>query len=186
VRQTQAEEDPAALQERVYNQLAKQLDVDPKLLREKLPQVAADLKRAPDASSYERANAAYVSKDYLEAERLALQAVEEARKTGVTKPAEIIQALELAGFSAQKRIQFKTAMEHLRAAEKLTDREKGPAPWAEVQHAIRDVLIEQGAYREAEDILRAGAETRQQTVGPEHADTLRSRSRLGYAHYRRA
>src|SRR5450759_5116115 len=104
VRQTQAEEDPAALQERVYNELAKQLDVDPKLLREKLPQVAADLKRAPNASSYERANAAYVSKDYLEAERLALQAVEEAQKAGGQRPAEIIQALELAGFSAQKRI----------------------------------------------------------------------------------
>jgi tetratricopeptide (TPR) repeat protein len=184
VRQTQAEEDPAALQERVYNELAKQLDVDPKLLREKLPQVAADLKRAPDASSYERANAAYVSKDYLEAERLALQAVEEAQKAGRPKPAEIIQALELAGFSAQKRIQFKTAMEHFRAAEKLTDREKGPAPWADVQHAIGDLLIEQGAYREAEDVLRAVAETRQQTVGAEHADTLRSRTRLAYAQYR--
>ncbi len=92
VRQTQAEEDPATLQERVYSQLAKQLDIDPKLLREKLPQVAADLKRAPDASSYERANASYVSKDYLEAERLALQAVDEAQKAGNPKPAEIIQA----------------------------------------------------------------------------------------------
>ena len=58
VRQSQAEEDPAALQERVYIELGKQLGVDPKVLREKLPQVAADLKRAPNASSYERANAA--------------------------------------------------------------------------------------------------------------------------------
>jgi len=184
VRQTQAEEDPAALQERVYNELAKQLDVDPKVLREKLPQVAADLKRAPDASSYERANAAYVSKDYLEAERLALQAVDEAQKAGSSKPAEIIQALQLAAFSAQKRIQFKTAMEHFRAAEKLTDRQKVPALWTDVQHAIGDLLIEQGAYREAENALRAVAEAREQTVGAEHADTLRSRARVAYAQYR--
>lgn len=184
VRQSQTEEDPAALQERVYNELAKQLDVDAKVLREKLPQLAADLKRAPDASSYERANAAYVSKDYLEAERLALQAVDEMRKAPAPKPTEIIQALELAGFSAQKRIQFKTAMEHFRAAEKLTDRQSNPAQWAEVQHAIGELLIEQGAYREAEDVLRAVVETRERTLGGEQADTLRSRTRVAYAQYR--
>jgi tetratricopeptide (TPR) repeat protein len=184
VRQTQAEEDPAALQERVYNELAKQLQVDPKLLREKLPQLAADLKRAPDASSYEKANAAYVSKDYLEAERLALLAVEEAEKAGSPKPGETIQALQLAGFSAQKRIQFKTAMEHFRVAEKLTDSQKSPSLWADVQYAIGDLLIEQGAYREAEDVLGAVAEARERTAGAEHIDTLRSRARLAYAQYR--
>jgi len=184
VRQTQAEEDPGALQERVYSELAKQLEIDPKLLREKLPQLAADLKRAPDASSYERANAAYVSKDYLEAERLALEAVEEAEKAGSPKPGETIQALQLAGFSAQKRIQFKTAMEHFRAAEKLTDSQKSPSLWADVQYAIGDLLIEQGAYREAEDVLRTVAEAREQTLGAEHIDSLRSRARLAYAQYR--
>lgn len=184
VRRSQAEEDPAALQERVYAELGKQLGVDPKVLREKLPQVAADLKRAPDASSYERANAAYVAKDYLEAERLALQAVDEAKKAGSTNPVEIVQALELAGFSAQKRIQFKTAMEHFRAAEKLTDRQKNPAKWAEAQHAIGDLLLEQGSYREAEEVLRTVAEARHQALGAEHADTLRSRARVAYAQYR--
>ncbi|MEY2494737.1 MAG: hypothetical protein QOJ45_1229 [Verrucomicrobiota bacterium] len=184
VRQSQAEEDPAALQERVYAELGKQLGVDPKVLRDKLPQLAADLKRAPDASSYERANAAYVAKDYVEAERLAVEAADEAQKAAAPKPADIIQALELAGFSAQKRIQFKTAMEHFRAAEKLTDRQSNPGQWAEVQHAIGELLIEQGAYREAEDVLRAVVETRQQTLGGEHADTLRSRTRVAYAQYR--
>jgi tetratricopeptide (TPR) repeat protein len=184
VRQTQAEEDPAALQERVYAELGKQLGVDPKVLRDKLPQLAADLKRAPDVSTYERANAAYVSKDYVEAERLAVQAADEARKTGAPKPAEIIQALQLAGFSAQKRIQFKTAMEHFRAAEKLTDRPSNPAQWADLQHAIGDLLIEQGTYREAEDVLRMVVEARGQALGAEHADTLRSRTRLAYAQYR--
>ncbi|MEN3369834.1 MAG: hypothetical protein V7609_1977 [Verrucomicrobiota bacterium] len=184
MRQSQAEEDPAALQERVYTELAKQLNVDAKLLREKLPQVAADLKRAPNASSYERANAAYVSKDYLEAERLALQAVDEARKAAPPKSAEMLQALELAGFSAQKRIQFKTAMEHFRAAERLTDRQGNPTQWAEVQHAIGDLLIEQGAYREGEEVLRMVVETRGKSLGAEHADTLRGRTRLAYAQYR--
>ncbi len=184
VRQSQAEEDPAALQERVYTELAKQLGVDAKVLREKLPQVAADLKRAPNASSYERANAAYVAKDYIEAERWALQSAEEAQKAGSAKPAEIIQAYELAGFSAQKRIQFKTALEDFRAAEKLTNRQSNPEQWADVQHAIGDLLIDQGAYREAESVLRAVVETREHTGGAEHANTLRSRNRLAYAEYR--
>ena len=85
VRGSQTEKDPAAVQERVYAELAKQLGVDAKLLREKLPRFAEDLKHAPDASNYERANAAYVGKDYLEAERLALQAADEARKAAPPK-----------------------------------------------------------------------------------------------------
>ncbi|MEY2482495.1 MAG: hypothetical protein QOK24_1023 [Verrucomicrobiota bacterium] len=184
VRQSQAEEDPASLQERVYAELGKQLGVDPKVLRDKLPQLAADLKRSPDASNYERANAAYVAKDYVEAERLAVQAADDAQKASPPKPVEVVQALELAGFSAQKRIQFKTAMEHFRAAEKLTNRQSNPAQWAVVQHAIGDLLIEQGAYRDAEDVLRAVVETRERTLGGEHADTLRSRTRVAYAQYR--
>lgn len=184
VRANQPEEDPAALQKKVYEALGKELEVDPNMLSAKLPDVAISLQRAPDVSSYERANAAYVSKDYLEAERLALQAVEDAQKTGTPKPGEIVQAFELAGLSAQKRIQFKTAMEHFRAAEKLTDRQKEPEQWARLQLAVGDLLLEQGAYREAEEVLRKVVETREQALGPEHVDTLRSRARVAYAQYR--
>jgi tetratricopeptide (TPR) repeat protein len=184
MRQSQPEENPAALQERIYAELGKKLGVDPKVLEEKLPQAAEELKREPDASSFERANAAYVAKDYLEAERLALQAAEELQQTGAAKPLEIIQAFELAGFSAQKRIQFKTAMEHFRAAEKFTDRQKVPEQWARLRLAIGDLLLDQGAYREAEEVLRKVVETRERALGPEHADTLRSRARVAYAQYR--
>src|SRR5438105_10037735 len=94
---SQTEKDPAALQERVYAELGKQLGVDAKLLREKLPRFAEDLKHAPEASDYERANAAYVGKDYREAERLALQAADEARKATPSKPKGVLRALTLAG-----------------------------------------------------------------------------------------
>jgi tetratricopeptide (TPR) repeat protein len=185
VRESQPEQqDPAALQEKVYETLGKQLEVDPKVLREKLPDVAISLKRAPDASSYEKANAAYVAKDYVEAERLALQAVEDIQKAPTPNSADIAQAYILAAYSAHQRIQFKTAMEHLRAAEKLTDRQSNPTQWAEVQHAVGDLLIDQGAYREAEDTLRSAVEAREKALGAEHGDTLRSRTRLAYAQYR--
>ncbi|HKP05208.1 MAG TPA: tetratricopeptide repeat protein [Chthoniobacterales bacterium] len=184
VRQSRPEDNPAVVQEKVYDALSKELGVDSKVLQQKLPDVAISLQRAPDASTYEKANAAYVAKDYLGAERLALQAVEELQKNASTKPGEIVQAYQLAGFSAQKRVQFKTAMEYFRAAEKLTDRQGNPTQWADIQHAIGDLLMEQGAYREAEDVMRAAAETRGQALGPEQPDTLRSRARVAYAQYR--
>jgi tetratricopeptide (TPR) repeat protein len=183
VRQAQTEDNPAAVQQKVYDALSKEVGVDAKVLQQKLPDVAISLQRAPDASTYEKANAAYVAKDYLEAERLALQAVEDLQKAS-GKPADVVQAYELAGFAAQKRIQFKTALEYFRAAEKLTDRQSNATQWAEVQHAIGDLLMEQGSYREAEGVLRAAADAYERAVGADKEDTLRIRARVAYAQYR--
>lgn len=185
VRQSQTEDNPAAVQKKVYETLSKEVGVDAKVLQEKLPDVAISIERAPNATTYERANAAYIRNDYLEAERLALQAIEESQKPGATpRLNDLIQAYQLAGFAAQKRVQFKTAMEYFRSAEQLTDRKTNATQWADVQHAIGDISIEQGAYREAEDVLRAAAEARESALGAEHADTLRTRTRLAYAQYR--
>jgi tetratricopeptide (TPR) repeat protein len=185
VRQLQTDDNPAAVQKRVYETLSKEVGVDAKVLQQKLPDVAISIQRAPDATTYERANAAYVRNDYLEAERLALQAIEESQKPGATpKLNDLIQAYQLAGFAAQKRVQFKTAMEYFRSAEQLTDRKTNPTQWADIQHAIGDISIEQGAYREAEELFRAAAEARESALGAEHADTLRSRARVAYAQYR--
>lgn len=60
VREAPATEDATAMQDRVYTELARQLGVDVKLLREKLPQFAEQLKHAPEATHDERGNAAYV------------------------------------------------------------------------------------------------------------------------------
>ena len=181
VRASQTEKDPDALQERVYVELAKQLGVDAKLLREKLPRFAEDLKQAPEASDYERANAAYVGKDYLEAERLALHAADEARKAAPSKPKDVLRALTLAGLAAQKHIEYARAMEHFREAEKLTDQAHKPEEWAEVQHMIANLTFDQGQYPEAEKMLRKVIEVRTHVLGSEHPDTLRSRNSLAYA-----
>jgi tetratricopeptide (TPR) repeat protein len=171
----------AAMQEQIYEDLGKQLAVDPKLVREKLPQVAAELKTAPNASSYERANAAYVAKDYGDAERLALQALEETRKSEPDNSKKLRQALELAGLSAQRQIHYARAMEHFRAAEKLTDRTRNLDEWMTVQHEIADLLIADGKYSDAEKLLRSAIQVLLTALGPEHPDTLDSRHRLIYA-----
>jgi tetratricopeptide (TPR) repeat protein len=182
--QTGPGDKPEDVQKKVYETLSKEVGVDARVLQEKLPDVAISLQRAPDASAYERANAAYVANDFLEAERLALLAVEELQPSLPAKAADVVHAYQLAGLSAQKRVQFKTAMEHFRAAEKLTDRQTNAVLWADVQHAIGDLLMEQGAYREAEETLRGAAETRERTLGLEQLDTVRSKARLAYAQYR--
>ncbi len=184
--QTEKENNPAAVQERIYAELGKQLGVDPKILREKLPQAADKWRREPNASSYERANANYVAKDYSEAERLALQAADEAEKLIPHHPNNIAQALELAGLSAYRGIQYTRAMQHFRDAEKLTDRRRNSEEWVTLQQEIADLLVAQGKYSDAEKLFRSVIEERARVLGPEHRDTLDSRHRLIYPLARQA
>jgi tetratricopeptide (TPR) repeat protein len=174
--------DSAAVQERIYAQLARDLKLDPNLVRSKLRQVADDLRHAPNATDFERASAAYVEKDYVETERIALRAAAEASQ-GKDNRLEM-QAFKLAGLAAHKRLQYAIAMEHLHDAEKLTDVKTNPADWCEVQHAIADVFLDQGHYREADAILRGVVDARMRILGPDHIDTLRSRNRLAFALWR--
>jgi hypothetical protein len=100
------------VQQRTYEDLAKQLGIDPKVLQEKLPKFAEELKNNPDISTFERANAAYVAKDYNEAERLALAAADEAKKTSPPKTSDAIRALDLAGASADPPASGRAAPGH--------------------------------------------------------------------------
>lgn len=181
VRATRSGDDPAAVEEAVYADLAKELGVDPKILREKLPQLAERLKSTADAPRYERAKAAYVSGDYTAAERLSLQAAAESEKPGSTPSGETIKALKLAGLAAQKNYDYWSAMEHFRAAEKRIDRERAPEEWCDIQQTIADLLMEQGQPGEAESVLRTLIDFRNQRFGPENPDTLKSRNRLAFA-----
>lgn len=180
----EAQTESGSVRDQVYEQLGKQMNIGVALLRQKLPQAAEQLKDAPSATLFERANAAYVASDYAEAERMALQAAAQARTAMSPNNADVIRALKLAGFAAQKRIDYASAMTHFREAAGLTDRKRDPAQWAEIQHAVADVLIDQGQYREAATVLQHVIETRTSAFGPEHPNTLRSRNRLAYALWR--
>jgi tetratricopeptide (TPR) repeat protein len=181
VRQTQMTKDPVALQERVYSELSKQLGVDVKLLKENAPRLFENWKSAPDATSFERATAAYVAKDYAQAERIALQAVEEAKKSAPRKTSDLVRAFKLAGIAAQRNTQYDRAMEHFREAEKLTDPEKEPEEWATVQEQIAAVLSRQGRFAGEENVLRKVVELRTRKFGPQQRETLQSRVTLAAA-----
>jgi tetratricopeptide (TPR) repeat protein len=180
-REAQPGQKPEQIEERAYAELARNLGIDAQTLREKLPAFAEQLKRSPDATTYERANAAFVAKDYAEAERLALNAAEEAQKADPPHIADALKALKLAGWSAQNRIEYARALNHFRAAAALTNRQRNALEWAGVQHEIASVLDDQGHSSEAETILRDVVNVREQVIGPEHPDTLRSRNNLANA-----
>jgi tetratricopeptide (TPR) repeat protein len=181
VRQEQPGQKPEQIEQRTYEELGKQLGLDAATLKEQLPRFAEELKKAPHATTYERANAAYVAKDYNEAERLALAAADEAQRAGSSKNADAVKAFELAALAAEKRIEYAEALQRLRDAEKLSDRTRDPVEWARVQFAIALILYRQGQYSDDERILREVLKERESALGKEHPDTLRTRSNLAIA-----
>jgi tetratricopeptide (TPR) repeat protein len=181
VRQEQPGQKPEEIEQRTYDELGKQLGLSAATLKEQLPRFAAELKKSPNATTYERANAAYVANDYNEAERLALAAADEAQRSGPAKYAEAIEAFELAGLAAEKRIEYGDALKRLRDAEALTELTRDPLEWARVQFAIAKILSAQGQYSVAESILRKVLKEREDALGPEHPDTIRTRHWLAIA-----
>ncbi len=174
---------PEQVENRTYEELGKQLGLDPVALKEQLPRFADELRKSPTATTYERANAAYVAKDYNEAERLALAAADEARRASPPKNADAIRAFELAGWSAEKRIDYADALNRFQAAEKLTDRTRNPLEWARVQFGIGMVHYDRGQYGEAERLFREVLQERERMLGVAHADSLETRSELESALY---
>jgi tetratricopeptide (TPR) repeat protein len=178
VRQTQTDKDPVALEERVYTELSKQLGVDRKILKETAARSFDNWKRAPDATTFEKATAAYVAKEYAEAERLALQAADELGKSGPANAVEAVRAQKLAGLAARMNNQYDAALSHFRAAETLTDAERDPQEWASIQEQIASVLSQQGQYAEVEKILQKVVDVRSRRFGAQERDTLVARARL--------
>jgi hypothetical protein len=57
-----------------------------------------------------------------------------------------IRAFELAAWSAERRVHYGDALEHLREAQKLTDQRRDPEEWARIQNDIVRVIFQQGHY----------------------------------------
>ena len=104
-----------------------------------------------------------------------MQAANEARKVTPANPKAVIEALELAGLSAQAGIQYSRAMQHFREAEKFVDsnaiRKNGPT----YRMRLPSLLFAQGNYGDAEKLYRSVIAIRSRVLGPEHPDTLASR-----------
>jgi tetratricopeptide (TPR) repeat protein len=182
---------PEEQRARAYAVLEKDLGLPADTLAKELPGFALELYSRSDTSPLMRARAAYALNKFDEAEKLSLdgaaqdrQAYENTQRVGEERRKSAIESYVLAGQSAQKRIQYNDALAHFREAEKLTDRDRNPKEWAEVQQAIGDLSLDQGKYGEAENTLHAVVDVRAHTLGPEHRDTLRSRNSLANARWK--
>ncbi len=176
-----------------YGVLERELGLAAGSLAKELPAFALELYNRSDTTPLMRARAAYALGRFDEAEKLSLegaaqdrQGYESAQRVGEDRRKHAIEGYELAGQSAQKRIQYAEALQHFREAEKLTDRDRSPEDWAEVQYSIATLLLDQGHYADAENILRSLLEVRTHVLGPEHPDTLKSRNSLDYALWEQA
>jgi hypothetical protein len=178
----QAEEELKQAEDYAYEMLAKQLGIEAKRLRVEMPALARQLKDAPNTPPLERANAAYVAKDYTQARDLALKAAEASPGAAPPRTSEAIRAYELASQVAEERLRYQEALDSLRQAERLTDRQRDGGEWARVQFALArvisnlaNVLAAQGKLPESEEKYREVLALRMRMPGPEHTDTYRSK-----------
>jgi hypothetical protein len=177
-RQGNPKQSAEELERRSYETLAKKLGVDAKTLQEKLPQFAKELQTAPDTTPFERANAAFVAKNYLEAERLALVAAAAAMQAAPPTTNDAINAYELAGNAAMARIDYATARRHYQASVQLTDRARDSFQWAGQQWNLAHVLDKQGQYAASGKTYQGALEEYRRTKGEEDADVLSLRRHL--------
>jgi tetratricopeptide (TPR) repeat protein len=183
VRQQSSGQDEAAREEELIAELAKHRGLDPKQLRRKLAQRAEKVQKDKSEPNFKRAEAAYAKKDYVEAERLALKAAEEAKKANPRDNTKVLNALELAGQSASERRDDVPALRYLQEAAALTDQARDPLEWARVHHALADTLDDRGEYAQAEKLLHKLISIRSEKLGSEHSDTLNSRNNLAIVLY---
>jgi tetratricopeptide (TPR) repeat protein len=177
-RESNPDQNNAEIDEHAYAEIGKRVGMDPKILQEKLPAYAQQLKNSADASPLDRANAAFVAKDYPEAERLAMAAVDTARRAKPPKNMEAISSLMLAGRAAQARIAYDPALEHFRAAEALVDKTRNAPMWSRIESSIAGVYNDLGQFRTAEPILRDVIAERSAALGPEQPEVLAKRLTL--------
>lgn len=108
----------------------------PGTIARELPVYANRLAADSAATPVRRAMGAYAARDYLEAERLALQAAAEARKAVPPNRAQLMQALELAGRSASARRDFDKATTCYTEAASLADKARDAGEYARLHQAL--------------------------------------------------
>lgn len=167
---------------RAYTILEKELGLPAGSLAKEIPAFALQLYSRADTSPIMRARAAYALRKFDEAEHTSVdgavqsrQAFENAQEIADTQRKQAIEFYELAGWSAEKRVQYAAAIEHFRDAEKLTDRNRDVAEWSRVQDAIGLLLTDQGKYRDAIEALGSTASVCKLKLGSQDPFTLKVR-----------
>jgi serine/threonine protein kinase/class 3 adenylate cyclase len=174
VKGSKTKKDPAEIQKLTYSQLGKQLGVDPKILREKLPQFAEQQRQSSDATTYERANASIVAGDYSEAERLFRSVIEERTRTLGPEHPDTLDSRHRLIYALTRQIKYAEAEAEARQVLKLREKVLGPEDVDTLvsRSTLADTLVEQGKNAEAETLYREVIRLDEKVLGPEDPRTI--------------
>jgi tetratricopeptide (TPR) repeat protein len=162
---TDAKEDETIRIARAYSELETQLKIPPGSLAKELPQFAQQLLQRADTSALDRANALFATQKFVEAEAEALKAKDHALASAGQHAQDAIDALLLAGQSAQAQIHYPQAMDYYLAASALTSLKRDVLQWLAPQNSISWLRYLQGHYSEglahAQQVWQTAKQARQ-------------------------
>ena len=105
-------------------------------------------------ATYERAMAAYSRKQYADAERLALEAVAEAKEKLPPDKSMMLRAYYAAGLSAKSRGDDRKAAAHFTESAALADKSRDPREWVLINYSLASAHRSCGNYKESEVLCR--------------------------------
>lgn len=170
-------------EEALYQRLAAILGVSPAAAQKQIETLAAKMKDDLNKPPLERARAAYTSKDYPQAEAIALEAATQAKRINPPDVAGQVAALGVAGQAASEMGKYARARDHYLAAATLTDRKRDTTDWARIQLGLAYALEDLGDLARAERVLQDLFKVSEKVFGKTHAVTLEARNNLGLVYF---
>lgn len=180
-----AEENNDALRARALPLLEKKHGLAEGRLASELPRIATIWLADPETKPLDRAIAHVFRGNFAEAEMEAMSAKEKALASSPPLVLEAIKAIQIAMGCALRRNQWNQAAEHFRAALKIPAPKNDPSAWVNLRLMFADALRRRKRYEQVEKILSQVLKTSEESLGPEHSDTVACRISWAMLHFDR-
>ena len=161
--------------------VAQRNSLEPSQLSALLQQNAARAVRDPKVALRDKVNALREAGRFVEARDFATRSARELEAERQHASAEEIQLWIEAAWSEILLGHYPQALKYTDKAVALADRERDFVSWAAAQHALGRIYGIQGDAKEAEALYRELVKFRNEKLGLDHSDTLKSRMNLANA-----
>lgn len=173
-----SEETSAQRVSRTHSLLATRFKMTPETVAKELPALAKKLLEDKSAPKLDLACASFIEASFAEAKTLALEAGDAAHRAEPRQPAQVIQALRLAAFSAMELGQHEEGIRVLGVALGETSSERDLPTWTQLQTATARAYAGLNMLKNEEQTLRHIFTEHERLLGARHADTVRHHSTL--------